>query len=231
MYNYILILFFFLSVSAGAQINDTARIINRADTLIADLQITADSLALTDTSAVPQDSVYTAPEIITPLYQKPLYSFSRFVSKNDFYRRSLVTSADIFSLTPFFFDISHGLSGYHNNTLIYGSGASSSSFLLNGLSINDYSDMPVDLNRIQTEYIDSVEVIPLPRGFLYGSENNLTTVNFIGRDFISAAPYTRIKYYEGPFGEAFVDGIFNSMVFSRFNLFLRCPIRKQILDI
>lgn len=226
MYNYILILFFFLSVSAGAQINDTARIINRADTLIADLQITADSLALTDTSAVPQDSVYTAPEIITPLYQKPLYSFSRFVSKNDFYRRSLVTSADIFSLTPFFFDISHGLSGYHNNTLIYGSGASSSSFLLNGLSINDYSDMPVDLNRIQTEYIDSVEVIPFPRGFLYGSENNLTTVNFIGRDFISAAPYTRIKYYEGPFGEAFVDGIFNSMVFSRFNLFFEMSNKK-----
>ncbi len=215
-----------MSVSAGAQINDTVMAVIPADSLITGTQASADSLALTDTAAVQKDSVLAAPEVIIPIYQQPLYSFSRFVNKKDFYRRILLNSADIFSLTPFFFEISHGLSGSHNNPAIYGSGASTSSFLVNGLSENDYSDIPFDLNRIQTEYIDSLEVIPLPRGFLYGTENNLTTVNFIGRDFLSQAPYTRIKYCEGPYGEASVDGIFNSLVFSRFNLFIEISNKK-----
>jgi len=110
--------------------------------------------------------------------------------------------------------------------MAYGSGASLSSFLVNGISYNDYSSIPFDLNRIESEYIDSVEVIPLPRGFLYGPVNNSSMLNFIGKDFLSITPYTRIKYYEGPYGDGFIDGMFNSVISNRFNLFINITNRK-----
>ena len=45
--------------------------------------------------------------------------------------------------------------------------------------------------------IDSIEILPLPRGFLYGPDNYIAAVNFIEKDFLTPVPYTRIKYYEG----------------------------------
>ncbi|RPI66333.1 MAG: hypothetical protein EHM47_16920, partial [Ignavibacteriales bacterium] len=172
------------------------------------------------------DSLFVVPDTINPIYQKPLYQFSSFINKRDFYRRKLFYAADIFELSPFFFDVSHGLSGYPGSIMMYGAGPSSVSVLVNGINYNDYSSIPFDFNRLQTEYIDSAEIIPLPRGFLYGMQNTISTINFIGKDFLSAAPYSRIKYYEGPYGEAFVDGMFNFIVFNRFILFIDITNKK-----
>jgi hypothetical protein len=70
---------------------------------------------------------------------------------------------------------------------------------------------------VQSEDIDSIEIVPSPRGFLYGPYNNPVAVNFITRDFVPPVPYSRIKYYEGPDGEAMIDGKFNAMLANRWN--------------
>jgi hypothetical protein len=47
------------------------------------------------------------------------------------------------------------------------------------------------------------------------------------RDFISSEPYTRIKYYEGPDGEAMIDGKFNARIYKRWNLSLQVTNRAS----
>jgi hypothetical protein len=228
LYKYLLLLFLLLSVPLYAQTNDTIRIITPADTLNEDILSAADSIALSDTLGLLSDSlnILVFADTIRPIYQRPLYGNSIFINREQFTRRTFSYTGDIFSVTPFFFDVSPGLAGHPANMLIYGTGSSLTSFLVNGINYNDYSGTPFDLNRVQEEYIDSAEVIPLPRGFLYGAFNNPAAVNFIGRDFISVAPYTKIKYYEGPYGEGFIDGMFNSIITGRMNLFVEVTNRK-----
>jgi hypothetical protein len=69
-------------------------------------------------------------------------------------------------------------------------------------------------------------VIPSPRGFLYGSYNRSASVNFISKDFLSINPYTRIKYYQGAFGEAMLDAIFNSVLYKKLFGYLDITNRK-----
>jgi len=203
------------------------KIIIPADTLITDTLSLADSVALDDTLGLLSDSLnIIKADTINPIYQKSLYGYSSFINKGEYLRRPYTNTGDILSYTPFFFNVSHGLSGYPDNAMIYGAGSDQNTFMINGININDYSDYPIDLNRIQTEYIDSAEIIPLPRSFVYGISNTAAAVNLIGKDFLSISPYTRIKYYEGPFGEGFVDGMFNSIIFSRMNLFLGVTNKK-----
>ena len=82
------------------------------------------------------------------------------------------------------------------------------------------------MNNIQSEYLDSIEVLPLTRGFLYGIYNNNATVVVNDRDFITPKPYSRIKYYQGPDGEAMIDVIFNQTAYKRFKMSLDITNRK-----
>jgi hypothetical protein len=224
---YLLLMFLFFSAFLKAQFNDTVKVVLPVDTLRADTMSVADSLAVADTTGLLSDSLNIIfADTIRPLYQRPLYPYSRFINKREFIRRNYSYAGDIFGLTPFFFEVSPGVAGHPANMLIYGTGASQTSWLMNGISYNDYSSFPFDLNRIQTEYIDSAEVIPLTRGFLYGPFNNSSAVNFIGNDFISVIPFTRIRYFEGPFGEGYFDGMFNSIITGRMNLFVEVTNRK-----
>ena len=83
-----------------------------------------------------------------------------------------------------------------------------------------------DLNEIQTESIDSIEIIPSPRGFLYGGFNNSASVNFISRNIYMNKPYSKIKYYQGANGEAMVDFLFSDNFYKRINLSLDVTNRK-----
>ena len=96
-----------------------------------------------------------------------------------------------------------------------------------GVLINNRYTNSLDLNLVQSEDIDSIEIVPSPRGFLYGPYNNPVTVNFITRDFISKEPYSRIKYYEGPDGEAMIDGKFSALIAKRWNLAFQVTNRSK----
>ena len=99
-------------------------------------------------------------------------------------------------------------------------------YLKDGIALNDIPFIFYDLNYLQSETVDSIEIIPAPRGFLYCSYNKSLSVNFISKDFISINPYTRIKYYQGVFGESMLDGIFNSVLYKKLFGYLDVTNRK-----
>ncbi len=111
-----------------------------------------------------------------------------------------------------------GFIGYPNESFIYGVGNGAVSYMLDGVLWNNRYTNSLDLNLVQSEDIDSIEIVPSPRGFLYGPYNNPVTVNFITRDFIVPVPYARIKYYQGPNAEAMIDGRFSALLAKRWNL-------------
>ncbi len=61
-------------------------------------------------------------------------------------------------------------------------------------------------------------MVPSPRGFLYSLSPNPVTVNFITKDYLSVTPYSRVKYYQGPSGEAYADGFFSALMLKDLNV-------------
>ncbi len=128
-------------------------------------------------------------------------------------------TGNYFSYIPFGFVRDFGSIGQPNEVVIYGNGFGNSSFLMNGVNINNRLTNSLDLNLFQSESIDSIEIIPLAQGFLYNEMNNPVSVNFISRDFVTSKPYTRIRFYQAPNEEGFFDGIFSGNISRRFNVY------------
>ncbi len=59
-----------------------------------------------------------------------------------------------------------------------------------------------------------------------GQSNNPVSVNIIAKDLTFVRPYTKIKYYQGANGEAFIDALFNSIIFKKFILSVDISNRK-----
>lgn len=128
-------------------------------------------------------------------------------------------TGNYFSYIPFGFVRDLGSIGQPNEVVIYGNGFGSSSFLMNGININNRLTNSLDLNLFQSESIDSIEIIPLAQGFLYNEMNNPVSVNFISREFVTSKPFTRIRFYQAPNEEGFFDGIFSSNISRRLSIY------------
>jgi len=180
----------------------------RVDSLVA----STDSLAL--------DSLEMADvrDTIIPLTFSPLSLNSIIIPQEEIRRTNLRFAGDLFSSTPISFKRSLGMSGLAEEMNFYGAGFGNVSYFENGILLNDRIRNVYDLNLYQTEDVDSIELVPSPRGFLHGTFSNLASVNFITKDFVAMPPYTRIKYIESPLGEGYVDAQFNSL-FSKKYLF------------
>jgi hypothetical protein len=182
-----------------------------------------DSLIITDSLKAKSKS---KPDSLISIYQKPLDAQSYFINRNEIdfmdyrYAGDLLKSFSLNHLNDY------GSIGQPDETYLYGVGNYGISVSEDGIMQNNRLQNIFDFNNIQTEDIDSIEVAPLPRGFLYGPFNNPVSVNFISRDFVPSKPYTRIKYYQGPNGEAMIDGIFNQRVFNKFDFFFDFTNRK-----
>ncbi len=157
-------------------------------------------------------------DTLVPLQQKPLYEHSYFISHGKIFHYNYRYTGDLLREYPFTFIKDEGLIGQANETFVYGAGSAGISFLQDGILYNDRFTNSLDLNNIQSDFIDSIEVIPSPRGFLYGLSPNPVTVNFITKDYLSVTPYSRIKYYQGPSGESFVDGFFSALLIKDLNI-------------
>jgi len=182
-------------------VTDSSFVINQ-DTLAADT---------TGIFSVQVDTIY-------PLYQNPFYRQSFFISRETIDVLDYRFTGDLFLPAGLSYLKDKGMIGQPNDLVLYGNSFGGIGFFSDGILFNNRNTNLLDLNLIQSEFTDSIEILPLPRGFLYGPDNYIVAVNFIEKDFISPAPYTRIKYYEGPEGEAFVDGIFNASFLNKFNL-------------
>jgi len=194
---------------------------------------TVDSL-YADSTAVVTDSLFTAaddsasfkdtldvlaiPDTLVPIQGIELAEASTIIDRQTFLFTNYRYTGDL--LRPFSLNFirDFGFIGQPNETFIYGIGNGGISYLQNGVLWNNRYTNSLDLNLMQSEDVDSIEVVPSPRGFLYGPFNNPITVNFIMRDFVSKELYSRIRYYEGPDGEAMIDGKFNAKVAKRWNL-------------
>lgn len=201
------VLFTSLSFSQHA---DSLRNIARYDTTRVDSLKAADSLQTGMITPV-KDSIVT-------IQGEPLSETSSIINKETFLFNNYRYTGDFLRSFPFNFVRDLGLIGQPHETFVYGIGNGGISYLQDGILWNNRYTNSLDLNFIQSEDIDSIEIVPSPRAFLYGPYNNPVAVNFITRDFISKEPYSRIKYYEGPDGEAMIDGKFNAHVLRRWNL-------------
>ncbi len=196
-------LIFFLTITfTPAQIVDSVKtkIILLADST----SIKNDSLKITDSSLT-----IVKPDSVLPVYLLPLTDKSFLISRAGFLKTEYKYTGDYLRLFPFNFIKDLGFPGQPNETFLYGVGNNSVSYLMDGVLLNDPYYNSFNLNLVQSEDIDSIEIITLPRGFLYGVYNNPVSVNFITRDIINIKPYSRIKYYQGPDRETMIDGYFN----------------------
>ena len=198
-----------------AQAHDS--LLNAADSLMKDstgVISGADSLTVYDSLHVEK----MKPDTLMPLQVKPLNESSEIINKKTFLFYNYRYAGDFLRSFSLNFINDLAFIGYPSETFIYGVGNGGISFLEDGVLRNNRYSNSLDLNNIQSEDINSIEVIRSPRGFLFGPYNNSASVNFIMKDFLSPVPYSRIKYYEGPDGEAMIDGKFSAQIYKRWNL-------------
>lgn len=221
MFRNILALLIITSVIAAAQIQDS---------VTADLKIYSDTLSINPDSILTTDSllIITKRDSIVPIYSSPLTDKSFKASNKDLLKIEYQYTGDYLRLYPFNFIKNLGFTGQPNETFLYGVGNDAVSYLIDGVSYNDRQSNSLNLNLIQSEDVDSIEIIPLPRGFLYGAYNNPVSVNFITKDFISIQPYSRIRFYQGTNRDMMFDGIFNAVVTNR--LIASFDITNRIYD-
>ncbi len=166
-------------------------------------------------------------DTLVPLHTTPLFKGSDFIGRHEYLMNDYRYTANIIQnsfAAAFLAD--RGFIGQPNELYLYGIGNSGISYFDDGILINSRISNQYDLNNFMSEQVDSVEMIPLPRGFLYGPLNNPVSVNIITKDLINVRPYTKVKYYQGADGEAFIDALFNSVVFKKFLLTVDISNRK-----
>jgi len=132
-------------------------------------------------------------------------------------QRDYRTTADFFSHFPFGLKRDFGSLGTPDEVMIYGNGFGSLNIMENGIPVNNAISNSYDMNNLLSESIDSIEVIPLVRGFLYGINNSPVSINFLSRELISPIPYSRIKFYQAPFEEGQVDFLYNMFLNKKLN--------------
>jgi hypothetical protein len=217
----VILLLIFPFVSSFAQSLDS---VNTGIKLYPDTTfIQPDSLLLNDSllTKVPQDS-------IVPIYSRALTEKSFVLRNDELLKLEYRYTGDYLRLFPFNFIKDLGFSGQPNETFLYGIGNDAVSYLIDGVSFNDRYSNSLNLNLIQSEDVDSIEIVPLPRGFLYGTYSNPVSINFITKDFITSQPYTRIRFYQGANRDMMLDGSFNAVVMNK--LIASFDITNRISD-
>jgi outer membrane cobalamin receptor len=144
---------------------------------------------------------------------------SNILRKNILNRTDYRNASEFFLNYPFGFIRDLGSLGQPSEVLLYGHGFKNITFLNDGIQINNRLSNSFDINLIQSEGLDSLEIIPLPRGFLYGCNSNISTINIIPADYSFKKPFTRIKFYQAPNDEGIFDGIFNAHFSERLSIF------------
>ncbi|MEJ2614758.1 MAG: hypothetical protein P8Z35_07355 [Ignavibacteriaceae bacterium] len=177
-----------------------------------------DSVLVDTTGTLSKRKTPVKIDTLVPLQQKPFTDNSYFIGHKTIFHYDYRSASDLLKKFPFTFIKDKGYIEPDNETFMYGAGAGGVSFLQDGILYNDRFTNSLNLYNIQTGSVDSIEIVPSPRGFLYSISNNPVTVNFITKDYLSVTPYSRIKYYQGPSGETYVDGLFSALLLKNLNV-------------
>ncbi len=133
------------------------------------------------------------------------------LNKNEINKRDYRFTGNLISYMPFGFLNDLGTNGQPHPISLYGN---SVSLMSDGVLLNNRLNNTFDLINFQSERIDSIELLPITKGFLYGNYNNSAAVNFIIRDTAITAPTTRLRYYQAPEDEEFVNLSFDTKIFN-----------------
>lgn len=172
------------------------------------------------------DSLPPVPPPFPVIFRTPLYSSSEFVTYGQIDKSNILSFAEIPALYPLSFSLSFGSPVYREHVSLYGSLPGENTYLSNGVEMNNNTFSGYDQEILLTEEIDSVEIIPAPRSFLYTMNNSLAAFNIIRKERISPLSQTKIKYYEGPFGRAMLDARYNRLIYNRINVTVDIMNRK-----
>jgi hypothetical protein len=184
------------------------------------------STALDSMSLLTGIKKITERDTIVPIFQSPVSGNGVFLSRENLQKNDYRFTPDYLKLFEFSYQSETGNLGYPDHLFLYGLESFRTNYLKDGVSLNDNPVIFFDLNYLQSESVDSIEIIHAPRAFLFGNYNYSASINFISKDFISITPFTRIKYYQGAFGEAMLDGIFNSVLYKKLFAFVDITNRK-----
>ncbi|MFH1195145.1 MAG: putative porin [bacterium] len=220
---YSVIGFFYLQTSASPCYGRSISFfISNGDTsvVIDSIKVT-DSLTVADSLASVDSLAQTAiPDTLIPLQQKGILSSSdwgEIYTKNKLNMLDYQSFHNLFNSMPYGFVKDFGSFGQPHELTLYGLGYGSIDFIIDGVPINRRGNNAYDLNHIQTEQIDSLEIIPLSRGFLYNTFNNPVSVNIVTMDKVAKRAYSRLRILQAPDDEGYIDGLFNTHFSKRIN--------------
>ncbi len=149
--------------------------------------------------------------------------------KEKLYKKNYRYTGDWLTYVPFGFKQELGSYGQPHEIMLYGLGFGNVEYISDGISLNNQMLNAFDLNLYQSEFIDSLIALPLTRGFLYSGMNNPAAVQFITRKKNYDAPYSRIRFVQGPNKEGLLDVNFNSKIGKKF--FLSGDLTNGAVDV
>ena len=194
-------LYIFFLISVSPCIHGLDRHI-LSDSLNTDLFIVSDSLDVQQadsTVAFDSSAAIIPTESLLPIEQITSlrnYEYGTKLNEKHFRTEDYKTSSDLFNYLPYGFMQDLGQLGQPNEQMFYGLGFGNIGYNRDGVRLNNTWQNSYDLNKLPFERTDSLEVVPLPRGFLFDTYNNPVTVNFYTRDNFSLRPVTRLKFYQ-----------------------------------
>jgi len=213
---YLILLLFLLYSPIYSQTDSSFVILN--DSLKVDsLKVISDSLKVVPDSlriSIPRDT-------LRPVYYKELvddYSPGYSKSKYNIDREDYRFTGDILNSLPFGYHADLGSAGNPSEGYLYGLGFNNISYQENGIEITNRFQNALDLNLIQSESIDIIELPALTSGFIYNNRSNPVTLNIISRNRVTSRPYSRMKFYQAPENEGFINGQFSGYIFRRINV-------------
>lgn len=130
-------------------------------------------------------------------------------------------AGNLISYLPFGLFNNFGYTGAPHELNVFSFGYNNLSLSINNSSANNLWNNSSDFNKIQTEDISKIEIVPLTRAILYGVLNNPSAVNLISNDTLKHKPISRIRFYQAPNNEGLIDAMFSAKVMPRISAAFR----------
>lgn len=175
-------------------------------------------------SVTPMDSIVI--DTLAPVYQVPLQGAAFTFSDKDLLLMNYRDNGTLLDHFPSAYHRNMGFLGLPSEVSFYGEGLGRVTFLEDGINVNNRITNTLYYDNLMEGYIGEIALLPSYMGFLYGTQPNQITVSVTGKDFISGAPYSRVKYFEGPVGEGFIDVQFNQNITKRLIFFTEISNNK-----
>lgn len=178
-----------------------------------------DSVTVSDSNKVRQKAIPFLVDFNDGLNHLDLNGYS--LTKKEINFTDYRFSGNIISNLPFGILNDLGSLGTPSEPYLYNNGWGNFSLSVDNFSYNNAFNNSVNINSVQTENISSINLAPLTRGFLYGFINNPAALLLETNDTLKSKPITRLKYYQAPNEEGFVDAMFSARVLPKLALSLR----------